>query len=177
MTFSTWSNFPVVHSRQHEKRKTKNWNVLLDPDSEELCPPGLDDVHTQTFFLVGDYLLEAPRWSSWYAWWWPEWLSDQTVQKVLSSEHSILSIWHTTPSVIIIIIVIVLIIIHQDGQGPKKNTYIKVSLVQSILIQQLLFSLFSLTERPKSCYRRNDNNYFGTEPSSLQKICQEGGWS
>ena len=69
---------------------------------------------------------------------------------------------------------------HQSSRwsGPEKiNTHIKVSLVQSILIQQLLFSLFSLTERPKSCYRRNDNNYFGTEPSSLQKICQEGGWS
>ena len=39
----------------------QNENVLLDPNCEELCPAGLDDVHTQTFILGGDYPLEAPQ--------------------------------------------------------------------------------------------------------------------
>ena len=41
----------------------------------------------------------------------------------------------------------------------------------------VLFSLFSLAERPKICYRRNYNIYFGTEPPPLKEVCQEGGWS
>ena len=79
----TWSSqlgqISRLYTAANMKNMMQNENVLLDPNSEELCLPGLEDVHTQTFFLGGDYPLEAPRWSSWYAWWWPEWLSKNII--------------------------------------------------------------------------------------------------